>query len=77
LVVKIAVITLQLLIKLYGNNFSAVESVVFMATMCLQSYDLGSTPTLVTHVVVSLVKTLYNDLCLVASKSSSGSKSKK
>jgi len=30
--------------------------------------DLGSTPTLVSHVVASLDKTLYDDyLCLVAS----------
>jgi len=32
-----------------------------------QSYDLGSTFTLVAHVLASLDKKLYNYLCLVAS----------
>jgi len=39
----------------------------FMMTVQSQSFDLGSTPTLVTHVVASLDKALYDDyLCLVA-----------
>jgi len=39
-----------------------------MATVWSRSRDLGSTPTLILYVVVSLDKTLYDDyLCLVAS----------
>jgi len=39
-----------------------------MATVWSQSRDLGSTPTLVGHIIASLDKTLYDDyLCFVAS----------